>query len=91
MKRLHAKVHGRVQGVGFRAFVHSRAQALRLTGFARNVYIPRRYVEVVAEGSESSLKQLLAHLHRGPSLAYVERVDVTWEPPSGEFSHFRIT
>ncbi|MFQ5616912.1 MAG: acylphosphatase, partial [Anaerolineales bacterium] len=36
MSRLHARVEGRVQGVGFRYFVHQRASRLRATGWVRN-------------------------------------------------------
>jgi len=43
---LRALVHGRVQGVGFRAFVIYKARALRLSGFARNLS-DGRTVEVV--------------------------------------------
>jgi len=46
---LHATVRGRVQGVGFREFVLTRARALGLTGAARNL-LDGRSVEVVAEG-----------------------------------------
>lgn len=91
MKRLKATVHGRVQGVGFRVFVLRRAQALGLTGTVRNVYFPTRHVEVIAEGPEEKLQELLRYLHIGPSISHVERVDVEWSEPTGEFSYFTIT
>ncbi|NOX62882.1 MAG: acylphosphatase [Chloroflexi bacterium] len=90
MKRLKAIVHGRVQGVGFRVFVLRHAQALGLTGTVRNVYSPTRHVEVIAEGPEDKLKQLLAQLKIGPSMSWVERVEVEWSEPTGEFSYFSI-
>ena len=89
-KRLTAKIYGRVQGVGFRVFVQDKARALGLTGYARNKYSPQRHVEVVAEGHEPALRTLLHYLEQGPSLAYVERVDVQWGAASGEFSSFRV-
>lgn len=89
-RRLHAEVHGRVQGVGFRAFVLNRAIALRLTGTVRNVYFPRQYVDVIAEGPEPALKTLLGYLHQGPQLSRVERVDTIWSQPLGDYSSFRI-
>ena len=57
--RLYALVHGRVQGVYFRAFVQRHAQALGLSGWARNLP-DGATVEVVAEGSRAALDGLLA-------------------------------
>lgn len=88
--RLHAIVRGRVQGVGFRAFVQREAMALGLGGTVRNLYFPRQQVEVVAEGPEDALNRLLGQLRAGPRLSGVDQVDVTWEPPRGEFTDFRI-
>lgn len=89
-RRLHALISGRVHGVGFRVFVLRRAQMLGLTGRVRNLYFPARQVEVIAEGPEEALEQLLAALRRGPSAAEVTRVDVSWEPATGEFLDFDI-
>jgi len=88
MQRLHARVHGQVQGVGFRYFVWRQAKALGLTGWVRN----RRdgTVEVVAEGPERALKLLLAVLYEGPPAARVEDVEVTWEPATRKFLIFEI-
>jgi len=47
-------------------------------------------VEVVAEGSERALRELLAYLREGPSAASVNRVDETWLPSHGEFSGFQV-
>lgn len=89
-RRLHALISGRVHGVGFRAFVLRRAQMLGLTGRVRNLYFPARQVEVIAEGPDEALNQLLAALRRGPAAAEVTRVDVRWEPATGEFVDFDI-
>lgn len=87
-ERLHATVHGRVQGVGFRFFVVEQASALGVTGWVRN----RREgtVEVMAEGPRPALEQLLAALHRGPTSAWVQQVDAEWLPATGEFRRFRV-
>ncbi len=58
--RLTAWVQGRVQGVGFRWWVRSRALELGLAGFAENLADGR--VKVVAEGSEDRCRDLLALL-----------------------------
>ena len=86
--RLHANVYGRVQGVGFRAFVVETGVILGATGWARNKWDGS--VEVVAEGDRQTLDRLLAALHRGPRMAKVTRVDVEWQPASGEFYAFHV-
>ena len=88
MERLHARIYGVVQGVGFRHFVWKQALRLNLTGWVRN----RRdgSVEVVAEGPRSALEDLLQELHRGPWGARVDRVEVSWEPASQEFLDFEV-
>lgn len=87
-KRLHVVVEGRVQGVGFRAFVVQVASALGLTGWVRNRWDSS--VEVTAEGSEAALNQLLADLQRGPRSSFVERISVDWLPATGEFTYFSV-
>lgn len=86
--RLHALIHGYVQGVNFRWYTRQRASLLGLSGYVRNR--ADGSVEVVAEGPREKLEQLLAWLHHGPSLASVERVDVSWEEPTREYSSFEV-
>jgi len=86
--RLHALIHGHVQGVGFRYFVYDRAQALGVVGWVRNTFDGN--VEVVAEGPRSTLEMLLEHLRQGPRSALVTQVDVDWQPATGEFKRFEI-
>lgn len=86
--RLEAIVRGRVQGVGFRWFVVSRANRLRLTGWTANEQDGS--VRVVAEGSPQALDQLLEDLHAGPSGATVERVEANRMPAAGDLRGFNI-
>lgn len=88
-ERLEATVRGRVQGVGFRFFVQRQAARLKLAGYVRNG-ADGRSVEVVAEGERPALEQLLDALRRGPIGAYVEAVDVAWQPATGRFEGFSI-
>lgn len=88
-KRLHAIAHGRVQGVNFRWYTRQQANALSLTGWVRNLADGRR-VEVVAEGAEERLLELVRFLHAGPSGAGVDDVQVEWQDGSGEFDRFSI-
>ena len=82
-----ATVHGLVQGVFFRAFVHERAKALGLTGYVKNLS-GGRSLEVYAEGDKEKLEELLAHLKVGPRSARVERVEVKWSEHTGRFERF---
>ncbi len=75
--RRRYRVHGRVQGVGFRAFVWRQAQRFEIAGWVRNRHDGT--VEVLADGSAGEHEKLLAVLNRGPSLSVVERVDATAE------------
>jgi acylphosphatase len=66
-------VRGRVQGVGFRWFVHREAAALGLKGWVRNTDDGK--VEVVAAGSAEKLAELRAALKRGSRGSRVDAVD----------------
>jgi acylphosphatase len=88
-KRLHAIAHGRVQGVNFRWFTRRRANELELTGWVRNLPGGRR-VEVIAEGAEEQLQDLVRFLHTGPVGASVDDVEIEWQNGSGEFDRFSV-
>jgi acylphosphatase len=87
-KRIHLVVRGRVQDVFFRASVQREARRLGLTGWVRNR--PDGAVELVAEGEEDQVKDLLAWSQHGPSTARVDKVDTRWRSYTGEFADFRI-
>jgi len=59
MKRVHLIVHGMVQGVFFRANVKGFAQKLNLKGYTKN--LPDGTVEIVAEGPEEDIKELIEY------------------------------
>jgi acylphosphatase len=86
--RIHASISGRVQGVGFRAFVLDQAHLVGVTGWVRNRWDDT--VEVTAEGERARLERLLAALRRGPPAAYVSDVKIDWGPASGEFNRFSV-
>lgn len=88
LKQVHLLVRGRVQGVYFRASAQREARRLGLTGWVKNR--PVGFVEILAEGEEDGLKDVIGWANRGPSAARVERVDVRWRSFTGEFSDFRI-
>jgi acylphosphatase len=86
--RLHAVVHGEVQGVNFRSATQRKATQLDLTGWVRNLWDGT--VETVAEGPRDTLEEFEAYLHIGPPAAFVEQVDVTYDDATGEFRAFNI-
>ena len=86
--RCRAFVLGVVQGVGFRYFVLDAASAVGAVGWVRNLRDGR--VELVAEGSRPALEGLLTQVRQGPRAGRVDRVDETWEQPTGEFRDFRL-
>jgi acylphosphatase len=88
MERLHAIVHGDVQGVGFRYFVQRKAQQLGLRGWVRNN--DDGTVELVAEGSRQELEQLKRALEEGPRLARVRRVETRWSEAAGDLDRFEL-
>jgi acylphosphatase len=69
---LHYLIQGRVQGVGFRWFVHREASELDLHGWVRNT--EDGDVEVVAAGTAEDLAELRAALRRGPRGSRVDRL-----------------
>lgn len=71
---LQIRVRGRVQGVGFRAFVEHAAHRLGVAGWVRN--LPGGDVEVRARVSPGNKGRFLAALQQGPPMARVHDVDV---------------
>ena len=80
------RIHGIVQGVGFRYAIHREALRLGVTGWARN----RRdgTVEAVVSGTPEAVEVIIAWAQRGPRAAQVTRVDV--EIASGTFPGFEL-
>lgn len=86
--RIHLHISGRVQGVSYRGFAVREARSLGLTGWVRN--LADRRVELVAEGEEAALEELVSRCWKGPSLAIVRGIEVEREPPTGEHASFVI-
>jgi acylphosphatase len=77
---MHLSITGRVQGVGFRAFVTAEARARGLRGWVRN----RRdgSVEALAIGEPDAVAALIERCRRGPPAARVN--DVATAPASDD-------
>jgi acylphosphatase len=81
-------VGGLVQGVGFRYYVYHRAQALGVTGYARN--LPSGQVEVVASGERGLLDEFIDAVRIGPRYASVSQLEVEDISLREPFTDFRI-
>lgn len=87
-QRLVATVRGQVQGVGYRWFVQREAARLGLEGWVANQLDGS--VEVVAEGPEAALSELVLLLWEGPVGAHVGGVSARHEPARGNLVGFII-
>ena len=86
--RVHVWVQGRVQAVGFRAFVQHNAMQIGVTGWVRNVGYDT--VEAVAEGSKEQIEGFLQMVKRGPLGSRMDESREEWEQVTGEFDAFRV-
>jgi acylphosphatase len=82
------RIEGRVQGVGYRAWMVREARRLGLSGWVRNR--PDGSVEAVVAGPEPAVQALLTACRRGPAAARVDRIveDFTGLP-EGDGFHLR--
>ncbi|QHN05044.1 acylphosphatase [Granulicella sp. WH15] len=69
----HYLVKGRVQGVGFRWFVHREAAEIGLRGWVRNT--DTGHVEIVAAGTPEQLLELKAALRQGSRGSRVDAIE----------------
>jgi acylphosphatase len=86
--RIHLRVHGRVQGVGFRFFVEREANRRGLRGWVRNC--ADGSVEVEAEGERGVLADFAAAVRSGPPSSHVARMDEEWTEGAPLHAGFRI-
>jgi len=69
---IHFLIRGRVQGVGFRWFVHREAAELGLHGWVRNTEAGE--VEALASGLAEQLDELRIEIHKGSRGSRVDAV-----------------
>ena len=77
-QRLHLKIQGLVQGVGFRPFVYCLATELNLTGWVNN---SARGVSIEVEGERSQITVFLDRLQaESPPLSKIDNIQSRWLP-----------
>ncbi len=81
-------VSGRVQRIGFRAFVYDHAVNEGISGYVKNLVDGR--VEVMAEGEAEAMQRFEVALRHGPPVARVDDVEVDELAPAGRAAHFMI-
>jgi acylphosphatase len=81
-------IEGRVQGVWFRDSTRREAVSLGVLGWVKNR--SDGTVEVLAEGPEDKVRELITWCHHGPPAAGVSRVQESQEKWQGEFNSFDI-
>ena len=86
--RVALRIHGHVQGVGYRYGAQRQAIRLGLSGFVRN--LGDGSVELVAEGEDEKIAEMIAWCRRGPAGAGVTRIDESRSAPTGERRTFAI-
>jgi acylphosphatase len=87
--RVRIMLQGYVQGVGFRWFLHQKAEEAGVTGFVRSLDDGR--LEAVFEGNRDQVDEMLSHARNGPDMAKVDNIDIMWELPEGRWDELEIT
>jgi acylphosphatase len=85
---VEVRVTGRVQGVGFRYFVHETARRLGLVGYVMN--LREGGVRAYAEGPRMALQAFVQAVERGPAGAAVRDAQIHWGFATGDYSTFSI-
>lgn len=70
------RIHGHVQGVGYRAWVAGLANRMRITGWVCNVRRDRS-VEACITAHEDEVQKFITECYNGPKSAKVEIIHVT--------------
>jgi len=87
VKNVSIRIHGRVQGVGFRYHTQQVAREHNISGMVKNMIDGSVYIE--ASGREPDLDRFVDWCKNGPRWAYVESVEVLEMADKG-YSGFRV-
>ncbi len=86
--RAHIVVSGHVQGVFFRANTSNKALELGLYG--RVINLKDGTVDIIVEGPQKKIQNLIEWCRQGPPRAKVTHVKTEWHSPTGQFHNFSI-
>lgn len=82
------KIHGKVQGVGYRFFATRIARRLGLKGYIQN--LRDGSVEAAVEGEADAIAEWIEELREGPRYAEVSRIDQERRDFQGKFGDFDV-
>ena len=82
------KIHGKVQGVGYRFFATRIARRLGLKGYIQN--LRDGSVEAAVEGEADAIAEWIEELREGPRYAEVSRIDQERREFQGKFGDFDV-
>ena len=85
--RVYLKIHGRVQGVGYRYFVQKHANDLGLTGWVQNKQDGT--VDAEFQGPKENVEEMINFCSVGPGMAEVSHIDKEDQPLKDEIA-FRV-
>ena len=88
MQRVLIHIHGIVQGVGFRPFIHKLVKERGLRGYIKNT---SSGVELELEGEHEELSGFIEDIpRRAPKLAVIEAMETEYLPNLAGYEDFRI-
>lgn len=96
LKQVHLYIKGDVIGVGFRAWTKIQAKIHSVNGWVKNVFNkedvfgPAGGVEALFQGEEENVNEILEIVKRGPPVARIDDVEVTWQESKEVFEGFEI-
>jgi len=82
IKRVHAVIYGKVQGIYFRAYAQAEGTKIGVKGWVKNR--ADGAVEAVVEGEEAQVDQMVEWLKNGSPGSQVLKVETKEERPVGE-------
>lgn len=89
MENNQITVHGRVQGVGFRAATKQVADEIGICGWVKNQ--PDGTVLIEAEGKHDQLRQFIEKIDQGPTpFSKVEALDIESKEEKSEYKKFKV-
>ena len=84
----HIRIHGKVQGVGYRFYATRVARRLGLKGWIQNNRDGT--VEAIVEGEKASIDEWVEEIREGPRYAEVTKIDADVKEFSGRLGDFDV-